>query len=81
MSVKARYWTGVCYPENMRDDWKELVEDLLGVPTAYCVHDKDKLQAKYLIKSVSRRCFCDGIYFLRKIFKKFKITIDKKEKV
>lgn len=46
MSIKARYWTGVCYPENMRDDWQEVAEDLLGVPFAYCVHDKDKLQAK-----------------------------------
>ena len=46
MALKAKYWTGVCYPENMRDDWREVAEDLLGVPFAYCVHDKDKLQSK-----------------------------------
>ena len=46
MAIKAKYWTGVCYPENMRDDWREVAEDLLGVPFAYCVHDKDKLQSK-----------------------------------
>lgn len=46
MALKAKYWTGVCYPENMRDDWQDVAEDLLGVPFAYCVHDKDTLQSK-----------------------------------
>lgn len=40
---KARYWTAVCYPENMVDDWKETIGDVLGYPYAYCVHDKDNL--------------------------------------
>jgi hypothetical protein len=44
--VKARYWMGVLYPENMLADWKEIIGDVLGVPYAYCVHDKDML-AKY----------------------------------
>ena len=43
---KAKYWTAVCYPENMRDDWIEQIGDILGVPYAYCIHDKDSL-AKY----------------------------------
>lgn len=37
---KNRYWTAICYPENMRRDWQENVEGLLQVPFAYCVHDK-----------------------------------------
>ena len=38
---KARYWTAVMYPENMIDDWKEEIADLIQMPGAYCVHDKD----------------------------------------
>lgn len=38
---KARYWTAVLYPENMRADWKEEIGDILELPYAYCVHDKD----------------------------------------
>lgn len=38
---KARYWTAVLYPENMRADWKEEIGDVLELPYAYCVHDKD----------------------------------------
>ena len=46
MAEKAKYWTAVCYPENMRDDWQTVCEDILGVPFVYCVHDKDKLQSE-----------------------------------
>lgn len=38
---KARYWCGIGYPENMVPDWKEKLPDLLQIPFAYCVHDKD----------------------------------------
>lgn len=41
-SNKARYWLHILYPENMRDDWQVCIGDLLEVPYAYCVHDKDK---------------------------------------
>ena len=37
---KNRYWTAICYPENMVSDWEEYVEELLQVPFAYCIHDK-----------------------------------------
>lgn len=39
----ARYWVGICYPENMIDDWKDVIGDYLEYPYAYCVHDKDHL--------------------------------------
>ena len=29
---KARFWTGVLYPENMREDWKEVIGDTLQYP-------------------------------------------------
>lgn len=38
---KARYWTAIMYPENMRDDWQENISELLQLPYAYCIHDKD----------------------------------------
>ena len=40
---KARYWVGVCYPENMIDDWQDVIAEKLQVPFCYCVHDKDNL--------------------------------------
>ena len=39
---KARYWVGVLYPENMIHDWQSEIGDLLQLPYAYCVHNKDK---------------------------------------
>lgn len=41
---KAKYWLGVTYPENMRDSWQDDAPDMLQVPFAYCIHNKDKLQ-------------------------------------
>lgn len=41
MADKQKYWTGVLYPENMIDGWRDIIGDLLQVPYAYCIHDKD----------------------------------------
>lgn len=41
ITTKARYWTGVGYPENMRDDWEEVIGEILQIPYCYCIHDKD----------------------------------------
>lgn len=41
ITTKARYWTAVCYPDNMRPDWKDVIGELLQIPYVYCVHDKD----------------------------------------
>lgn len=38
---KARYWVAVCYPENMREDWQDVIAEILQVPYVYCIHDKD----------------------------------------
>lgn len=43
---KARYWVGVCYPENMQPDWQDKIGDLLQLPYCYCIHDKDLLDPK-----------------------------------
>lgn len=40
-TTKARYWTAVLYPENMRDDWEENIGDIIGLPYAYCKHSAD----------------------------------------
>ena len=37
---KARYWVAVGYPENMREDWKDVIGEVLQLPYEYCVHDK-----------------------------------------
>ena len=39
---KARYWTGVLYPENMLEDWESRIADTVQVPFAYCLHHLDK---------------------------------------
>ena len=41
--LKARYWSSILYPENMIDDWQEVIGDVLQLPYAYCIHDKDFL--------------------------------------
>lgn len=41
MSGNAKYWSGVCYPENMLSDWQIKIGDLLQVPFAYAIHDLD----------------------------------------
>lgn len=41
MADKTKYWVGILYPENMIKNWKEELGDLLQLPYAYCVHDKD----------------------------------------
>lgn len=62
MSEKAKYWTFVFYPENMRDDWQNVYEDLIGVPSCYIIHDKDKLQAKSdIIEHDERKLHGHGI--------------------
>lgn len=38
----ARYWTGVLYPENMRDNWQMQIGDILQYPYAYCIHTRDR---------------------------------------
>lgn len=38
----ARFWVGVLYPENMREDWQEVLPDLVELPFAYCLHNADR---------------------------------------
>lgn len=40
--TKVKLWEGICYPENMRDDWQDEIDDILQVPFAYAVHDIDR---------------------------------------
>ena len=41
ITTKARYWAAVAYPENMRSDWQQVIGEVLQLPYAYCIHDKD----------------------------------------
>lgn len=41
MAEKSKYWVGVLYPENMIDKWQDDIGDILELPFAYCIHDKD----------------------------------------
>lgn len=38
---KARYWWAVLYQENMRPDWRDVIDDVLQLPYAYCEHTAD----------------------------------------
>lgn len=42
----SRFWTAICYPENMIDDWEDRIEDLIQLPCCYIIHDKDLLKEK-----------------------------------
>lgn len=37
---KNRQWSAILYPENMREDWKDEIDNLVQLPYAYCLHDK-----------------------------------------
>lgn len=39
--VKARYWVGVCWVSSMVENWQAQLGDLVQLPFAYCLHDKD----------------------------------------
>lgn len=39
---KARFWTAVLYPENMREDWEDTIGDIVQQPYVYCKHNRDK---------------------------------------
>lgn len=41
MINKAKYWSGVLYPENMVDNWEQEIGDIVQIPYAYCQHDAD----------------------------------------
>lgn len=45
MAVKGKYWVAIGYPENMVPGWQTTIGDLLELPYAYCIHDKDMLNA------------------------------------
>lgn len=40
---KAKYWWAVLYPESMVSDWEQSLSDVVQVPFAYCIHNKDNL--------------------------------------
>lgn len=50
MADKTRYWCAICYPENMKDDWEEVIGDTLELPYAYALHDKDHLAGYKIVK-------------------------------
>lgn len=39
----AKYWQCVLYPEHMVDGWQDNIGELLQLPYAYCIHNKDVL--------------------------------------
>jgi ribosomal protein L37AE/L43A len=39
--IKARYWQGVLWCENLIEDWEMKIAETLQLPFAFCVHDKD----------------------------------------
>lgn len=40
-NYKTRNWSCICYLDNMRDDWKDCIEDVIDVPGFYGIHDED----------------------------------------
>lgn len=47
---KTRYWSCICWLDNMREDWREALPDLLQIPGFYGLHDKDLDKAGKLRK-------------------------------
>lgn len=40
--TKARFWVGVLYIENMKPTWQDDIGDIVQVPFAYCIHNRDR---------------------------------------
>lgn len=43
MGGSAKYWWAILYPENMIPTWQDDIDDIIQLPYAYCIHDKDLL--------------------------------------
>lgn len=39
--TSTRFWMAILYPENMVDNWEDIIADTLQIPIAYCRHDTD----------------------------------------
>lgn len=46
-AVKTRYWEAIAYPENMLQNWPDLIADFVQVPCAWALHDKDVVGDKW----------------------------------
>lgn len=46
----SRYWVGVGWIENLREDWQEVIGEVLQLPYCYIVHDQDLDKAGQLRK-------------------------------
>lgn len=42
MAEKYRYAEVIFYPNNMVDNWKSIIDDVLQVPFIYAIHDRDQ---------------------------------------
>lgn len=45
--AKTRYFEGILYPENMPDNWPDVIADILQLPICYALHDQDNLSEFY----------------------------------
>jgi len=45
--AKTRFFEGILYPENMPDNWRDIIAHVLQLPLVYCCHDKDSLSEWY----------------------------------
>lgn len=39
--ISTRKWEAILYPENMIENWENLIEEIIPLPMSYCIHDKD----------------------------------------
>lgn len=40
--TKTKLWEGILFPENMKENWQDEIDDVLQVPFAYAIHDADR---------------------------------------
>lgn len=46
MILKSSRWSGILYPENMPDNWEDIIEDKLQLPACYIIHQPEKDETK-----------------------------------
>lgn len=42
MILKSSRWSGILYPENMPDNWEDIIEDKLQLPACYIIHHPEQ---------------------------------------
>lgn len=59
--TKVKLWEGICYPENMRDDWQDEIDDILQLSLKVPAAMKRALEKEAKAEGKSTGAYARGI--------------------